>query len=440
VRRHQWRLLAAALLAADVLGVVAGAALAGAVAARWFPAAQMPRGAWLVALMAALAVLGFLGRQLYTRHNLMHGTVELVGVVHGCAYGAIGTVLASFVVSERIPRIWTALAWTFTAAAVCGIRIAIRRGAARLRAHGFFIERTLLVGADQHSIGVARQLGRPGSGIQVVGVLDDYKAPGTVLDGRFTVLGTPADLARIAARRGANDAVVVPDALAWETMRRLLADAATGGTGVRVHLAAGFTDLLTTGVRVSARNHVPLLTVKPAAFTPAEAAAKRALDCAVAALLLAVCSPLLLGTTLRLRALGIAPLRRHAVLGRHGTRFEMPVFDPRGTPSTFVRKLPALARVLRGDMSVVGPRPIPAEEAGALEGPSIRPGLTGHWRESDNPTEQATLDLYYIRSFRPWTDVHVLWTRARARLLPWRRRRPHRALAPRPARGTHGAG
>src|SRR5262249_1692470 len=154
---------------------------------------------------------------------LMHGTIELAGVVHGCAYGAIGTVLASFVVSDPIPRLWTALAWTFTAAAACCIRLAIRRGAARLRRHGLFVERTLLVGGDQASIGVARQLSRPGSGIEVVGVLDDYKAPGTVLDGRFTVLGTPADLARIAAAAGVHDAIVVPDALAWETMRLLLA-------------------------------------------------------------------------------------------------------------------------------------------------------------------------------------------------------------------------
>src|SRR5205807_8298440 len=136
-------------------------------------------------------------------------------------------------------------AWTGTAAAVCCVRLAVRRGAARLRAYGLFVERTLLVGADQHSIGVARQLSRPGSGIEVVGVLDDYKAPGTVLDGRFTVLGTPADLARVAAGTGVHDAIVVPDALAWETMRRLLADAAVGWTGVRVHLTAGFTDLLT---------------------------------------------------------------------------------------------------------------------------------------------------------------------------------------------------
>ena len=64
-------------------------------------------------------------------------------------------------------------------------------------------------------------------------------------------------------------------------------------------------------------------------------------------------------------------------------------------------------------------RPIPAGDAGADEGPSIRPGLTGHWRETDNPTEQATLDLYYIRSYSLWMDLHILWARARARLTPW---------------------
>jgi len=328
LRRHQWRLLVAALLAGDLAGVLAGAGLATLLTRAWPGDVHLPRGGGLVALMAALALAGFLCLRLYTPHNLLHGMRELAGVVHGCVYAAIGTVLAGFVISDPIPRLWTALAWTFAAVSVCAGRLAIRRGAARLRPRGLFVERTLLVGADQHSIGVARQLSRPGSGIEVVGVLDDYKAPGTVLDGRFVVLGTPADLARIAAASDAHDAVVVPDALAWETMRRVLADAAVTWTG-RVHVSAGFTDLLTTGVRISARNHVPLLTLKKVALTSAEAAAKRTLDCVLAALLLVILSPVLLVTALRLRAAGAgAVLRRRTVLGRRGVPFDMPTFDP----------------------------------------------------------------------------------------------------------------
>jgi lipopolysaccharide/colanic/teichoic acid biosynthesis glycosyltransferase len=272
-----------------------------------------------------------------------------------------------------------------------------------------------------------------------VGVLDDYQAPGTVIDGRLTVLGTPADLAAIAAERGVQDVVVVPDALAWETMRRVLAEAVTWPGG-RVHLSAGFTDLLTTGVRISARNHVPLLTLKRVALTPAEAAAKRALDCVLAVLLLATCWPLLLATTRRLRALGVRPLRRQRVAGRGGSSFEMPTFDPAGTSSGFVRKLPALVCVLRGELSVVGPRPIPVGEARPGDAPSIRPGLTGHWRQTDCPTEQATLDLYYIRGYSLWMDLHVLWTRTRARLRGLRPRPAPPARAAEPVRPTHGAG
>jgi lipopolysaccharide/colanic/teichoic acid biosynthesis glycosyltransferase len=233
-------------------------------------------------------------------------------------------------------------------------------------------------------------------------------------------------------------------------MRRVLADAAVTWTG-RVHVSAGFTDLLTTGVRISARNHVPLLTLKKVALTSAEAAAKRTLDCVLAALLLAILSPVLLVTALRLRAAGAgAALRRRTVLGRRGVPFDMPTFDPRGSASGFVRKLPALACVLRGDLSIVGPRPIPVDEAGRRDVPTIRPGLTGIWRETDSPTEQATLDLYYIRSYSLWMDLHVLWVRARARLLPGRPRTAHRTAAaataavaagavPEPAGRPHGA-
>jgi lipopolysaccharide/colanic/teichoic acid biosynthesis glycosyltransferase len=431
------RVLVAVLVAGDVAAVLTGAALATLLTRRWLPGAHLPHGPGLVAVMPALAVLAFLCGRLYAPSTLLRGAREFSGAIHGCGYAATGTILAGFVVTAPIPRLWTGIAWCLAAAAVCCVRLAARRAATRLRRRGLFVERALLVGADQHSLGVARQLSRPGSGTDVIGVLDDYRAPGTVLDGRFEVLGTPADLARVAAARGVTDLIVVPDAMAWETMRRVLAGAATTWAGGRVHLSAGFIDLLTTGVRVSERNHVPLLTLKGVTLTPVEAAAKRGLDCVLALLLLAAFAPVMAVTALRRRRLGRV-LRRRPVVGRGGVTFAMPEFEVGASSSGLVRKLPALTCVLRGEMSMVGPRPQAPAELPPGDAPAIRPGLTGPWREGATPAEQTTLDLCYVRSYSLWMDLQVLWVRVRARLLPGGSHAVRPAVAD-AARSPHGA-
>ena len=100
--------------------------------------------------------------------------------------------------------------------------------------------------------------------------------------------------------------------------------------------------------------------------------------------------------------------------------------DPRITPiGRFLRKssldeLPQLWNVLRGDMSLVGPRPIPETEVVRYRENSdvyeayqrVRPGITGMWQVSgrNNTTYQERLefDEYYIRNWSIWLDLHIL--------------------------------
>jgi lipopolysaccharide/colanic/teichoic acid biosynthesis glycosyltransferase len=97
--------------------------------------------------------------------------------------------------------------------------------------------------------------------------------------------------------------------------------------------------------------------------------------------------------------------------------------DPRVTPfGRFLRKtsldeLPQIWNVIRGEMSVVGPRPIVVEEiakygsAFDLYG-RVRPGITGLWQVSgrNNTTysDRVRLDEYYVKNWSLWLDVHVL--------------------------------
>jgi lipopolysaccharide/colanic/teichoic acid biosynthesis glycosyltransferase len=85
---------------------------------------------------------------------------------------------------------------------------------------------------------------------------------------------------------------------------------------------------------------------------------------------------------------------------------------------TSVDELPQLWNVLRGDMSLVGPRPLPAYHIAALDGESAdlrrrtRPGMTGLWqvsgRSAVDMAEQERLDSYYARAWSLWLDLHIL--------------------------------
>jgi lipopolysaccharide/colanic/teichoic acid biosynthesis glycosyltransferase len=98
-------------------------------------------------------------------------------------------------------------------------------------------------------------------------------------------------------------------------------------------------------------------------------------------------------------------------------------YDPRVTRiGRFLRKtsldeLPQLWNVLRGDMSLVGPRPIVTKEIEKY-GPyfgaytMVKPGITGLWQVSgrNNTTydERVQLDAYYVRNWSPWMDLYLL--------------------------------
>ncbi|MGH2454709.1 MAG: sugar transferase [Candidatus Limnocylindria bacterium] len=184
-----------------------------------------------------------------------------------------------------------------------------------------------------------------------------------------------------------------------------------------------------------------------------ELALKRILDIVGAALGLIVLSPILLAVALAVRLRDGSPiLFRQVRIGRHGRPFTIYKFrtmqpdaderfkevaassdtkgaafkmrdDPRVTPlgrflrSTSIDELPQLINVLKGEMSLVGPRPAPPREVDQYDmwhrrRLSMRPGMTGLWqirtRLDDHFDDRAHLDLQYIDQWTLWTDLTIL--------------------------------
>jgi Undecaprenyl-phosphate galactose phosphotransferase WbaP len=193
---------------------------------------------------------------------------------------------------------------------------------------------------------------------------------------------------------------------------------------------------------------------------------KRAFDLAAAAAALLLLWPLMVVTAMLVRRDGGPALYAHGRIGLNGRRFRCLKFrtmvsdadrvlqaylaaspekaeewardrklrdDPRLTPlGRFLRKssideLPQLINVLKGEMSLVGPRPI-VESEQALYGQDlgfymqVRPGITGLWQVSGRNnvcyTHRVALDGWYVRNWSLWHDIAILCGTVRA-VLRW---------------------
>jgi exopolysaccharide biosynthesis polyprenyl glycosylphosphotransferase len=198
---------------------------------------------------------------------------------------------------------------------------------------------------------------------------------------------------------------------------------------------------------------LPFYGFSPTLTRQGALAAKRVLDVVVALGLCLATGPLALLIALLVKATSRGPvLFVQERAGFHGRRFRMykfrtmvvgaegrqaelahlnqmsgPVFkaldDPRVTPvgrwlrRTSLDELPQLCNVLRGDMSLVGPRPLPVSEARAIRGAqrrrlAMRPGMTGLWQVSGRSTvdfaEWMRLDLEYVDHWSIGLDLRIL--------------------------------
>lgn len=186
--------------------------------------------------------------------------------------------------------------------------------------------------------------------------------------------------------------------------------------------------------------------------------AKRSLDIVVSGMALVVLAPLLLIIMAIVAADGGPAIFGHARIGRGGRSFRCLKFrsmvpnaaevlaqllqndpeaarlwatsrklprDPRVTRigrflrATSLDELPQLFNVLRGEMSLVGPRPVVQEELDQHYGVAaasylmVRPGITGLWqisgRSDTSYTERVALDCRYVREFSFWRDLKILF-------------------------------
>jgi lipopolysaccharide/colanic/teichoic acid biosynthesis glycosyltransferase len=445
---REWSLLVAGLMASDLLSVLLSAALAGLVRYEdadlsWVRHGPQGQAVLLVLYVGLFWLLGW-GAGIYNRDNLLGGPREYERVFRTGIYWGVATEMSAFILAlPRTPRAWWFGVLVCTVLVACLARFTIRRLAYRLRRCGLFVTRVVVAGANDQGVDIARQLLWSGA-YDIAGFVDDYASVGTRLvmaapgdprdvqkrwstDRVVAVLGSSEQLYQVAADLGAREAVVIPESISWDGLQAIVAGHAMVSERVKIHMSTGVYDLFTSSMSLTQRGMVPLLTLDTKRLTGLDGLLKSTFDRVLAGVLLIVLVPtgVMLAGAARLR--GMRPvLEWREVVGVEGTLVRVPLFHRLVTDRLLLRGIPALMRVVTGQLSLVGPRPIEREQAakyGRWEPllMAMRPGLTGYWRllpKGATLDETAAWDLWYLRNYSIWTDLYLLFQTARAVVAP----------------------
>jgi len=424
----QRRLLVAGLVLLDAAGMGIALTVAHRVASGhpWGAGGFAYVLSLAVVLPAAIALFSL--NRLYVLDELLEGSVEYGRVIYACTLTAFGLIVLGFwgkILGEVAPsRRLVVLVWVLSVVLVISGRFLARRLIRLLRRRGYLLSRAVIMGAGGPGISLARHFQEVRhAGVQVVGFVDDYLPPGTPVVNGLQVLGPPSAVERIMHEAGANELIAVPTAVAWESFQKLIRSAPSLN-GQTIRLVPDFRDILATQLKVHQLGFVPMLTVERIRVTGLDAFMKRLMDYGAAILVLPLALPvmaLLAGILVRN---GVRPpLRRVQALGRRGQPFSYWVFQTaqpgnRAQAAIYrlgLDRLPQLINVLLGQMSLVGPRPVPLEERRTYERwipnlMTVKPGITGRWAlyGANTVDEEMESNLFYIRNYTIWVDVEIM--------------------------------
>lgn len=317
---------------------------------------------------------------------------------------------------------------------------------------GWGIRKLLIVGAsDVGKMIMQSVMNRPDLGYAVVGFVDRRSAPRVTDFGRFRKLGVLTDIQELIDAGQIDDVVIALPGSAHEDVTSIVSLCERSNVGIK--LVPDLFRMSLSKVRVDDIGGIPLLDVQERTLRPVERVLKRGLDLLVGSLVLALSLPVLgiLALLIWLDSPGPIFIKQER-LGRDGRRFfcyklrtmhagaekllgalldrnevRGPIFKMRNDPRCTrvgrqmrrlsLDELPQIWNVVRGDMSLVGPRPPLPSEVQEYEDWHRRrlettPGMTGLWQVSGRSTlsfdEMVMMDITYVDNWSLALDLKIL--------------------------------
>jgi exopolysaccharide biosynthesis polyprenyl glycosylphosphotransferase len=393
---------------------------------------------------------------LYGSRRLGDRREEAIVVLKATSAGALvlGFVAAFFRVRMITPA-FIAVFWIVATSSIILSRMALREFLRRARIHGRNLRHLLIIGTNSRAVEFAYAIeGRPDLGYQLVGFADeDWIGNRDFGKNGKSIVSDLEHFSDFLRERIIDEvAIALPMKSFYSQAARIVDQCQEQGVIVRV-----LADIFDTQKRWVNNSHLGGMAV--ATFSPHSSegwpmVCKRLLDISVSSLLLVGLSPIFMVVALLIKLDSIGPVFFvQNRVGLNKRRFRMykfrtmvgdaeqkqseleflneadgPVFkiknDPRVTRlGKYLRKasideLPQLLNVLKGDMSLVGPRPLPIRDYQGFDQDwvrrrfSVRPGITCLWqvngRSSVSFKEWMELDLHYIDHWSFWLDVKLL--------------------------------
>ncbi len=367
----------------------------------------------------------------------------------------IGVASAIVIVFLATPGYYSRLIFGYT-----GVMILLLLGIARsveagirthLRKRGIGVVRVLVVGAGEMARSFMRTVvACPELGYEIIGFVDDDPHKTREI-GRFAALGKTADVAAVLAAQPVDQVVITLPWSAYQTIVRVARQ--SHQAGVHVRIVPDLFQMALSRVVIENVNGIPLLGWQEPTLHAWQTLTKRTLDVVISVVGLIVLLPLFAAVALAIRIDSPGPIVfRQQRVGRGGKLFTIlkfrsmcadaearvdelrdlneasgPLFKMRNDPRlthvgrvlrrTSIDELPQLWNVLKGDMSLIGPRPpLPSEvkeyAPWHMRRLDVHPGITGLWQVSGRSDltfdEMALLDIYYIENWSPLLDLRIV--------------------------------
>jgi exopolysaccharide biosynthesis polyprenyl glycosylphosphotransferase len=431
-------LLVLAVLAARIGAPEAGVSLDGA-------------HAWLLPpfVLLLFAARGGYRRTLQT--SLGEALLRVVGATSLAAMAILAW--SALVESDADPALLVARAWVFATLYMAGGQVLIAAVERKARVSGAMSKPTLIVGAGIVGTQIERRINeQPELGLRVVGFLDADPIPEDRVPGRRApVLGSPEDFDRIARETGVQHVVLTftssPDSVLTPLVQ------ACHDREIEISLIPRMFESVNLRFHLENIGPLPLFHLNWVDPKGWQFTAKHALDRVGSLVLIVLLGPLMLAVALAVRLESSGPvLFKQRRIGRDGQRFDILKFrsmridhgaraldlppglapggvegeDRRTRIGRFIRRtsldeLPQLFNVLRGQMSLVGPRPERPEFAQVFDREvrryddrhRVKSGITGlaqvhGLRGRTSLTDRVELDNYYIQNWSLGLDVEIL--------------------------------
>ncbi len=374
---------------------------------------------------------------------------EFRRIILAVCLGIAGLMMVSFWSEANLSRFWVGLSLALALLFTLITRRLWHLWVGRQRDRGRLSFPTLIVGANREGLHLLEQMQRRAIGFRPIGMIrtGDDPAPAASVP----VIGEVGQLRELIRETGAECVFVASSAVTADDMTPIAKSVRL--SGVEVRITATLPEVLASRLSVQPLGGITALSLRPVRLTGTQVVAKFTFDILVSGLLLLALSPLLAFVAAAIKLASPGPvLYRQQRVGLRGRPFTMLKFrtmvegaerqvddlraargvdgvmfklrdDPRVTRvGKLMRKfsideLPQLLNVVKGDMSLVGPRPpLPEEvtryEEWQFDRLEVPPGITGLWQVSGRADlsfdDCVRLDLFYIENWSLAYDLFIL--------------------------------